>query len=79
MSGGRSNGNYIFMNKKKAFQVNYCKDKEDKGKERKCSRSSMSHDESTRNSNTKTLNNSDLHYLIRKTRFTKHEIKEWFE
>ena len=79
MSGGRPDGIFIYMIEKKSFQVNYCKDKEDKGKERKSSRSSMSHEESTKNSNTKTLNNSDLHYLIRKTRFTKHEIKEWFE
>lgn len=53
--------------------------KDDKGNERKCSRASISHQESTKTSSTKTLNKSDLDYLRRKTRFTKHEIKEWFE
>ena len=39
----------------------------------------MSNEENAKTSNTKSLNNLDLHYLIRKTRFTKHEIKEWFQ
>ena len=39
----------------------------------------MSNEGSSKNSNRKSLNNSELHYLIKKTRFTKHEIKEWFE
>ena len=51
--------------------------KEEKGNERKSSRSSISLQESTQTS--PALNDSDLAYLRRKTRFTKQEIKEWFE
>ena len=61
----------------KNFSIEFSK--EDKGNERKCSRSSISLQESTKTSSTKALNKSDLDYLRRKTRFTKHEIKEWFE
>ena len=51
--------------------------KEEKGNERKSSRSSISLQGSTQTS--PALNDSDLAYLRRKTRFTKQEIKEWFE